>query len=264
MTKVIVTTLCCVAIVALSGCDQEELTANKSSQETVKAKGYVETLAKVHKESQENIQDAVDKENSKLEEALETLDGDTSKNEEKSTSSNNSQQQLKTMSNIPEQINMEFAQTCKSATLKTNKGDITIEFYNEDAPVTVANFCTLADGGKYDNVIFHRVIKDFMIQGGDPEGTGMGGPGYEFDDEIHANNRNDVGTIAMANAGPGTNGSQFFINTKANNFLDTKHTVFGKVTKGMDTVTAIEETAVGAGDKPVQDVIIESIQLENN
>ncbi|MEN8252304.1 MAG: peptidylprolyl isomerase [Patescibacteria group bacterium] len=159
---------------------------------------------------------------------------------------------------------MSLAKTCKSATLKTNKGDITVTFYNEDAPVSVANFCTIAKKGDYDDVIFHRVIKNFMIQGGDPDGTGRGGPGYQFDDEIHANNNNKTGTISMANAGPGTNGSQFFINTKDNSNLDTKHTVFGEVTKGMETVTAIENTETGAADKPVSDIVIKSVELEMN
>ncbi|PID52129.1 MAG: peptidylprolyl isomerase [Candidatus Moraniibacteriota bacterium] len=157
---------------------------------------------------------------------------------------------------------MEFAKTCTGATVKTNKGTFELEFFGADAPVTVANFCTLADKGFYDNVIFHRVIKDFMIQGGDPDGIGTGGPGYKFDDEIHANNHNVVGTIAMANAGPGTNGSQFFINTKDNNFLDAKHTVFGKVVSGMETVTTIENTKTGAMDKPTEDIIIESVTLK--
>ncbi len=257
MKKLIAITLCCGAMVALSGCDQEELTANKSAQETVKAKGYVETLAKVHKESQADIASAIEKENEKLNDALEVMDGE----ETTEQLDDNSQQQSKTMSNIPEQINMDFAQTCKSATLKTNKGDITIAFDNENAPVAVANFCTIADKGDYDDVIFHRVIKDFMIQTGDPEGTGFGGPGYKFDDEIHENNSNNIGTIALANSGPGTNGSQFFINTKANNFLDTKHTVFGEVIEGMDVVTAIEEVEVGAQDKPVEDIVIEGVVL---
>jgi len=156
-----------------------------------------------------------------------------------------------------------------NATLHTNKGDITIEFFESDAPNTVANFVKLAQAGFYNGTKFHRVIKDFMIQGGDPLTAddekeaywGTGGPGYTFADEIHAKNRNQVGTIAMANAGPNTNGSQFFINTKDNSFLDTKHTVFGTVVSGMDIVTAIENTATGAADRPLQSVVIESISL---
>lgn len=158
-----------------------------------------------------------------------------------------------------------------NATFHTNKGDITIELNNSGTtPNTVANFVKLAGAGFYNSVKFHRVIKGFMIQGGDPltkDDTksaiwGSGGPGYQFNDELTANNHNDIGTIAMANAGPNTNGSQFFINVAANNFLDGKHVVFGKVTKGMDVVTGIENTATGAGDRPVQPVIIESITLK--
>lgn len=152
------------------------------------------------------------------------------------------------------------------ATLHTNQGDITIEFL-ADAPNTVANFTKLAGEGFYNGTKFHRVIKGFMIQGGDPltkddamaARWGTGGPGYQFADEIHANNRNEIGTISMANAGPNTNGSQFFINVANNNFLDSKHTVFGKVTAGMDVVSAIENTATGAGDRPVQAMVIESV-----
>ena len=163
------------------------------------------------------------------------------------------------MSTTPAQIDMTLADTCTGVTLTTNKGDITIAFMNTDAPVTVANFCTLAKKGFYDGVIFHRVIAGFMIQGGDPNGMGTGGPGYTFADEIHANNRNAAGTIAMANAGPGTNGSQFFINVADNAFLDTKHTVFGTVTAGMDVVRAIEAVPTGPADKPTEDVRIERI-----
>lgn len=131
------------------------------------------------------------------------------------------------------------------AVMQTNKGVIEIELFSSDAPKTVENFVKLAKEGFYDGVKFHRVIKGFMLQGGDPLSKddsrqaewGTGGPGYAFEDEIHANNRNVVGTIAMANAGPNTNGSQFFINTVDNNFLDIKHTVFGKVVSGMEVVS---------------------------
>jgi cyclophilin family peptidyl-prolyl cis-trans isomerase len=155
------------------------------------------------------------------------------------------------------------------ATIKTNKGEIVIEFSN-DAPKTVENFKKLASEGFYNGTKFHRVIKGFMIQGGDPLTKddskmamwGTGGPGYKFNDEITANNKNDVGTISMANSGPNTNGSQFFINVNANNFLDTKHTVFGKVKKGMNVVTAIENTPTGPNDRPTEAVIIESVTLK--
>lgn len=157
-----------------------------------------------------------------------------------------------------------------TATIHTSEGDITIDFLENDAPNTVANFVKLAKEGFYDGTKFHRVIKGFMIQGGDPltkddamsARWGTGGPGYQFADEIHANNRNNPGTISMANSGPNTNGSQFFINVAPNNFLDPKHTVFGTVTAGMDVIAKIENTPTGAGDKPVTPMVITSITLK--
>jgi peptidyl-prolyl cis-trans isomerase B (cyclophilin B) len=148
-----------------------------------------------------------------------------------------------------------------TATMHTNAGAIEIELFDEDAPKTVENFRKLAADGFYDGVIFHRVIPDFMIQGGDPQGTGTGGPGYTFEDEF---NQHKIirGALAMANAGPNTNGSQFFIVTsQAAPWLDGKHTVFGQVTGGMETVDAIEGTPTGAGDRPVDEQRIERIEL---
>jgi cyclophilin family peptidyl-prolyl cis-trans isomerase len=148
-----------------------------------------------------------------------------------------------------------------SATLHTNQGPIQLELYDGDAPKTVENFRKLAEDGFYNGVIFHRVIPDFMIQGGDPTGTGSGGPGYSFEDEF---NDHPVarGALAMANAGPDTNGSQFFIVTAdACPWLDGKHTVFGQVTDGMDVVDAISQVETGAADKPLDDVVIERIDL---
>jgi peptidyl-prolyl cis-trans isomerase B (cyclophilin B) len=148
-----------------------------------------------------------------------------------------------------------------TATMNTSAGAIEIELFDEDAPQTVANFRKLAGDRFYDGVIFHRVIPDFMIQGGDPQGTGTGGPGYTFDDEI---NRHKIvrGALAMANAGPNTNGSQFFIvTTAAAPWLDGKHTVFGEVTDGMETVEAIEGLPTDDRDRPVQPAVIESIAL---
>lgn len=155
------------------------------------------------------------------------------------------------------------------ATLHTTKGDITLELLESAAPHTVENFVTLAKSGFYDGTKFHRVIDSFMIQGGDPLTKddaqqmywGTGGPGYKFADEIHAENRNARGTIAMANAGPNTNGSQFFLNVADNNFLDTKHTVFGTVVAGMDVVEAIEKTPTNESDRPLEAVSITSISL---
>lgn len=160
-------------------------------------------------------------------------------------------------------------QAVTSATLHTNKGDITVEFFGTDAPNTVANFLKLAKDGFYDGTKFHRVIKGFMLQGGDPltkddsasARWGTGGPGYSFKDELRANNKNDVGTISMANSGPNTNGSQFFINVAPNNFLDDKHTVFGRVTAGMDVVKAIESTPTNSGDRPLEPIVIKSVTV---
>jgi cyclophilin family peptidyl-prolyl cis-trans isomerase len=148
-----------------------------------------------------------------------------------------------------------------SATLQTNHGPVQLELFDGDAPKTVENFRKLAGEGFYDGVIFHRVIPDFMIQGGDPTGTGSGGPGYSFEDEF---NDHPVarGALAMANAGPNTNGSQFFIVTAdACPWLDGKHTVFGQVSDGMDVVDAIAQVETGAADKPLADVVIERIDL---
>ncbi len=148
-----------------------------------------------------------------------------------------------------------------SATLHTNHGAIAIELFDEDAPKTVENFLKLAGDGFYDGVVFHRIIPDFMIQGGDPTGTGMGGPGYTFEDEFN-DHKVERGALAMANAGPNTNGSQFFIvTTAAAPWLDGKHTVFGQVTAGMDVVNAISDVETGPGDRPRDDVKIESITV---
>ena len=147
------------------------------------------------------------------------------------------------------------------AILHTNAGPITVSFFDDDAPKTVENFRKLAADGFYDGLIFHRVIKDFMIQGGDPEGTGTGGPGYTFEDEFN-DHKVVRGALAMANAGPNTNGSQFFIvTTDAAPWLDGKHTVFGEVTNGMDAVDAIEGTDTGPGDQPAEQQVIERVEL---
>ena len=150
-----------------------------------------------------------------------------------------------------------------SATLHTTEGAIELELYPDDAPKTVENFAKLARDGFYDGVVFHRVIPDFMIQGGDPTGTGTGGPGYEFEDEFN-NHKVVRGALAMANAGPNTNGSQFFIVTaEATPWLDGKHTVFGKVTSGMDVVDRISETERDGNDRPVTPISIERVELSD-
>jgi cyclophilin family peptidyl-prolyl cis-trans isomerase len=148
-----------------------------------------------------------------------------------------------------------------AATLHSNRGPIQIELHDDDAPETVANFRKLADDGFYDGLTFHRVIPDFMIQGGCPEGTGTGGPGYTFKDEINQH-RIVRGALAMANAGPNTNGSQFFIvTTEEAPWLDGKHTVFGRVTEGMDAVDAIDATPTGPNDRPEEPQVIEKVEL---
>jgi peptidyl-prolyl cis-trans isomerase B (cyclophilin B) len=148
-----------------------------------------------------------------------------------------------------------------NATLHTNHGAIEVEFFDDDAPKTVDNFTKLARDGFYDGVTFHRVIPDFMIQGGDPTGTGMGGPGYTFEDEFN-DNKVVRGALAMANAGPNTNGSQFFVVTaEATPWLDGKHTVFGQVTNGMEVVDKISSVETDSNDKPHEPVVIERVEL---
>ena len=148
-----------------------------------------------------------------------------------------------------------------NATLHTNHGPIEIELHEDEAPKTVANFTKLVGEGYYDGLTFHRVIPDFMIQGGDPTGTGSGGPGYTFEDEFNEH-KVERGALAMANAGPNTNGSQFFIVTAdACPWLDGKHTVFGRVTKGMPIADAISALTTDGRDKPVEDAIIERVEL---
>jgi peptidyl-prolyl cis-trans isomerase B (cyclophilin B) len=147
------------------------------------------------------------------------------------------------------------------ATMHTNHGPIELELFEGDAPKTVENFVKLSRDGYYDGLVFHRVIKDFMIQGGCPQGTGTGGPGYEFEDEIN-DHKIVRGALAMANRGPNTNGSQFFIvTTDAAPWLDGKHTVFGEVRSGMEAVDSIEGAETGAQDRPVKDAVIERMEV---
>ena len=166
-----------------------------------------------------------------------------------------------------------------TATLHTSEGDVEVELFEERAPKTVANFVGLATGGKewtdpetgetvegeplYDDVLFHRIIEGFMIQGGDPTGTGRGGPGYTFDDEFHDELTHDgPGILSMANSGPNTNGSQFFITLGAQPHLDGRHAVFGEVTDGMDVVEAIGAVETDGDDRPKEDVLLESVSVE--
>jgi peptidyl-prolyl cis-trans isomerase A (cyclophilin A) len=167
-----------------------------------------------------------------------------------------------------------------TATLRTNRGTVVVRLFPDHAPKTVRNFVDLAEGGKewtdpstrktgtsklYDGTIFHRVIPDFMIQGGDPLGTGTGGPGYKFADEFHPDLAFDRPyLLAMANAGPGTNGSQFFITTGATPWLTGKHTIFGEVVAGSEIVDAISKVPTGRNDRPVEDVVLESVVIERD
>ncbi|SDQ09937.1 peptidylprolyl isomerase [Halopelagius longus] len=164
------------------------------------------------------------------------------------------------------------------ATLQTNRGDIVVELFEQRAPRTVENFVGLATGEKewsdpetgetrtdslYDGTVFHRIIEGFMIQGGDPEGTGRGGPGYTFDDEFHDElNHDEAGKLSMANRGPNTNGSQFFITLDAQPHLDGKHAVFGQVIEGMDVVEEIGSLPTDRNDEPMKDVVLESVEIE--
>lgn len=160
-----------------------------------------------------------------------------------------------------------------SAVFKTTMGEFEIELYPKDCPETVWNFVNLAEGRQktnkegpfYNGIIFHRVIRGFMIQGGDPEGSGRGGPGYRFQDEFKPHlKHNSEGILSMANAGPGTNGSQFFITLAPTPHLDGRHTVFGKVIRGMDVVKKIGDTPTGAMDRPRTDVVINSVEIKRS
>lgn len=153
-------------------------------------------------------------------------------------------------------------QTNTFVEITTNKGAFQVELFNSTMPVTAGNFLKLVTQGFYNNVIFHRIIDGFMIQGGDPTGTGMGGPGYKIKDEFSAENRNARGTLSMANAGPNTGGSQFFINLVDNNFLDTKHPVFGKVVSGMEVIDAIAKVKTDFADKPLEEVKMLSFKVQ--
>src|SRR5215467_3009676 len=149
------------------------------------------------------------------------------------------------------------------AKFETSMGNFTIELFEQQVPKTVANFVQLAEKNFYDGVVFHRVIDGFMIQGGDPTGTGRGGPGYQFADEFHPQlKHNAAGTLSMANAGPNTNGSQFFITLAPTPHLDSRHAVFGKVVEGMDVVKKIGKTPTARGDRPLTDVVMKTVKIE--
>ena len=150
----------------------------------------------------------------------------------------------------------------RTAHVQTNQGAFSIEIFEDKAPKTTKNFIDLAEKGFYDGVIFHRVIEGFMLQGGDPTGTGRGGPGYNIPDEFHPDlKHSEEGMLSMANSGPNTGGSQFFVTLAPTSWLDGKHAIFGKVVEGMEVVRAIGSTPTGPGDQPLQEVVMESVKI---
>jgi len=235
-------------------------TQDKNTQDTTTTKpahGYLTTLSNVNKKARADIDSAVTTYDDQIAAAIDELDAETA------TQKKDNKQPINTTTmTIPKQIDMHLAQTCTGAKITTNKGVMEVTLFADKAPVAVANFCTLAQKGFYNGVTFHRVIKDFMIQGGDPTGTGTGGPGYQFDDELPEAGAYKIGSLAMANAGPNTNGSQFFIVTGENGVeLPPLYTLFGQVTAGKDVFEAIQNVATDTADKPLEDIVIENIDI---
>ena len=227
-------------------------TDHESAQEKVaKELGAVKTPQGIIDAVKKNVEQSTQQKEQQVQDALGEKDADTLGND-----------------NAAPRFDQTLAEKYSKATLTTTYGDIRVEFFTADAPQTVANFLTLAQKGFYDGVTFHRVIKDFMIQGGDPKSkdqdsanAGTGGPGYVFPDEIN-DHQLVRGTLAMANSGPDTNGSQFFIVTKdATPWLDGKYTAFGRVAEGMDVVDQMEAVATDANDRPLENIVVEKITL---
>ncbi len=250
-----------VGILFLSGCtlSQEILDnvgeSNKTS--SPQNEGYLEQMTGISQTAKQNIQKAYDEQNQKLSETL-------NEDQNKRVQSNNQINQNNNMSD-----NSELVKKYTAAKIKTNAGDIKVKFYNTDSPITVGNFLRLSQDGFYAGTKFHRIIKDFMIQGGDPLSKdetaksrwGTGGPDYKFADEFNSH-KLVQGSLAMANSGADTNGSQFFIVTaESTPWLDGKHTNFGEVVEGMDVVKKIEKTEVNDRDCPLKDMIIQNIEL---
>jgi cyclophilin family peptidyl-prolyl cis-trans isomerase len=222
-----------------SGSENKKMTNEKGEAGQEQNTGYINGMLGIKEQAEKNINSAVQKENNKINEAM---------NEE----------------------NLDYAKKYNTAEIETNLGKIKVKFYNSESPVTVNNFMKLSDQKFYEGTKFHRVIKGFMIQGGDPNSKdddwsndGTGGPGYSFKDEFNSH-KLVRGSLAMANSGPNTNGSQFFIVTASSTpWLDGKHTNFGEVISGMDVVDKIENLSVGKNDHPKEDAEIKSIRLEN-
>lgn len=237
--KITLIILSLAVVLLLSGCGSSQSNTSENGNKNNQGFDYVNNMINIKEQAEQDINSAVKNENNKINEAM---------NEE----------------------NNEYAAKYNAAEIETNLGKIKVEFYNSDSPVTVNNFLKLADQKFYDGTKFHRVIKDFMIQGGDPNSKdddwsddGTGGPGYKFQDEFN-NHKLVRGSLAMANSGPNTNGSQFFIVTAASTpWLDGKHTNFGEVTSGIEIVDKIENVNTGANNHPTEDIVIKSIKLLN-
>lgn len=241
-SKIAFVPLAIAVILLFSGCGPKAENSRTEEQKNMGLKqeqdpGYVEGMLGIKEKAEQDINNAVNKENNKINNAM---NGE----------------------------NLDYVKKYDSAEIETNLGKIKVKFYNTDAPKTVDNFLKLAEQKFYDGTKFHRVIKDFMIQGGDPNSKsgnpstwGTGGPGYAFEDEFNIH-KLMKGSLAMANSGPGTNGSQFFIVTaESTPWLDGKHTNFGEVISGMDTVEKIENAKTVTNDRPSEDIIIKSIEL---
>lgn len=225
-------------LVTLSGCASPDTSKTK---EQTNNDDYFSSMMNIKNKAEKDIQNSYDQKNNQINNAM-------NENEE----------------------NINYAEKYSGAVLNTNLGKITLKFFPESAPKTVNNFLKLASQGFYDGTKFHRVIKDFMIQGGDPLSKddskkslwGTGGPGYKFDDELSGQETYSQGALAMANSGPNTNGSQFFIVTATPGYpLPPNYTVFGEVSEGLETALKIQEVKTDSGDKPLEDVTIESIDL---
>ena len=237
------------AVLFLAGCStadkaEQKKTEEAKNQEQTQDPGYLRGMVGIKEQAEKNIQNATDAENKRLQETL---------NEDNKSNTNN----------------VDYVKKYSGAVLNTNLGKINVKFYNENTPVTVNNFLKLASEKFYDGTKFHRVIKGFMIQGGDPNSKdddwtndGTGGPGYKFNDELKGTEKYTQGTMAMANSGPNTNGSQFFIVTASPGYpLPPSYTVFGQVESGMDVALQIENVKTNANDHPMEDVVIQSIEL---